>query len=56
MVRERLLSDSEIAAGAIARREVVNLVEAHLAGREERSIQIWSLLALQSWIARHGLD
>lgn len=55
MVRERLLSRSEVAAGVVSHREVGDLVEAHLTGAEERSIQIWSLLALQAWIDRHDL-
>lgn len=55
MVRERLLSGSDVAAGVVPQGEVGDLVEAHLTGAEERSVQIWSLLALQAWIDRHDL-
>lgn len=55
VVRERLLSTSHPAAGVLPAEAVEGLVNRHLSGAGEHSIQIWSLLALQTWMNRHGL-
>lgn len=55
LVRERLLSHSHPAGGVLPGAAVEQLVNEHLAGSAEHSIQIWSLLALQTWMDRHGL-
>jgi len=55
VVRDRLLTPSHPAAGVLPAPAVAAMVEEHLAGRAEHSIQIWSLLALQTWMDRNGL-
>lgn len=56
LVRERLLSNDHPAGGVLPAAAVHELVEQHLSGGAEHSIQIWSLLALQTWMARNDLN
>ena len=56
LVRERLLSSGHPAAGVLPAAAVEGLVDEHLSGAAEHSIQIWSLLALHTWMDRHGLQ
>lgn len=56
VVRERLLTPAHPAAGVLPASGVAAMVEEHLAGQAEHSIQIWSLLALETWMDRNGLS
>ena len=52
--RARLLDPVEPVAGLLRRDVIESILSAHEDGREEHSIRIWALLALQSWLDRHG--
>jgi asparagine synthase (glutamine-hydrolysing) len=56
VLQERLLSPKEAAGGVLPRSVVEKLLKEHLTGAAEHSIQLWSLLALQTWMDRHGLQ
>lgn len=56
IVRERLLTSKHPAADVLTAPSVATMVEEHLAGQAEHSIQIWSLLALETWMDRNGLS
>ena len=55
LVHERLLSTDRPAAGLLPVSAVQRLVDQHMSGAAEHSSQIWSLLALHTWMDRHGL-
>jgi asparagine synthase (glutamine-hydrolysing) len=52
VVRARLLDPKKPADGIVSKSAIETLLDDHIAGREEHSIRIWSLLALQSWLDR----
>lgn len=55
-IRGRLLDPGQPVAGMMRRTDLEQLLAAHISGRAEHSIRIWSLLALQAWLDRNGLS
>ena len=51
-VRDELSSGLGVVEQILPRSEINRVVEEHLTGRNEHSVRIWSLLALNAWMKR----
>ncbi|PHR59901.1 MAG: asparagine synthase (glutamine-hydrolyzing) [Robiginitomaculum sp.] len=56
MIRERLLDEAHGFGPLLPRSNIEEMIDEHMDGRAEWSSQLWSLLALQSWISRNNLQ